>query len=831
MVYRFGDCDLDMDRLELRRAGRLVALEPQVFELLAYLVENRDRAVTRRELYERVWRGRIVTDAALNSRVKAARAAIGDDGKAQLAIRTLHRTGYRFVGEVAESPGGASLDLLEQLEGGGAEAAPQGAVRPGRRARRGLAPLSAALAGALLATTLYWALSRDSDIRWFTDEAVAEIEAYLDGADWESAYVLAKEAEARLPGNAALAELWPRIAWRVTLVTEPAGAMAFRQPYAAAPEGDWELLGTTPLTDIQFPWGLSRVRFTLPGHQPLVRALGGGHLNWRELQTGPPGMADTLLVGPDSTFKLDTEVTLPPDMVRVPGWTLGAGTSAVPLRDFFLGRYEVTNAEYKAFVDGGGYSRDDLWDPVIADGAVQTFERAMRLFVDRTGRPGPSTWQASDYPPGQADFPVSGVSWYEAAAFARFKGRELPTAHHWQEALANSMFLWLLPASNFDGEGPRPVTGSRAMSHIGAYDMTGNVREWTATAAGDEYVILGGSWDDPYYIAGVVDSSASPLDRSPGNGFRLAATHDEPSVAELVRAPLTSRTTASPGSRQEPVTEEVYAAYSRIFDYDRTPLNAQIESTSATHVWVRERIRFDAAYGAEQMLLHLYLPLGRSPPYQTVVYWPGWDTFGLADADEYFAKQLDFIVKSGRAVAFPIYRGTFDRQVGSARVRPDFDTAAYRDNAIDTVKDMRRAIDYLETRSEIAANELAYFGYSWGGVNGPSALAQEPRLRIGVIQIGLLPPMASIPEVDPINALPRVHVPVLMLSGEFDPMVPVANARRYFELLGTPAEHKRHIIAIGGHFIPREVVIRETLDWLDARLGTVAPAGDPRNSD
>lgn len=60
-----------------------------------------------------------------------------------------------------------------------------------------------------------------------------------------------------------------------------------------------------------------------------------------------------------------------------------------------------------------------------------------------------------------------------------------------------------------------------------------------------------------------------------------------------------------------------------------------------------------------------------SPPYQTVVYWPGWDTFGLADADEYFAKQLDFVVKSGRAVAFPIYKGIFDRQVGNARVRPD----------------------------------------------------------------------------------------------------------------------------------------------------------------
>jgi len=104
MLYRFDDCELDTERFELRRAGRPEPIEPQVFELLVYLVAHRDRAITRRELYERVWRGRIVTDAALNSRIKAARWAIGDDGKSQLKIKTLHRTGYRFVGYVAEVP-------------------------------------------------------------------------------------------------------------------------------------------------------------------------------------------------------------------------------------------------------------------------------------------------------------------------------------------------------------------------------------------------------------------------------------------------------------------------------------------------------------------------------------------------------------------------------------------------------------------------------------------------------------------------------------------------------------------------------------------------------
>jgi pimeloyl-ACP methyl ester carboxylesterase len=81
--------------------------------------------------------------------------------------------------------------------------------------------------------------------------------------------------------------------------------------------------------------------------------------------------------------------------------------------------------------------------------------------------------------------------------------------------------------------------------------------------------------------------------------------------------------------------------------------------------------------------------------------------------------------------------------------------------------------------------------------------------------------MAATPEVDPVNSLPRVRVPTLLFSGEFDPMVPRGNSERYFALLGTTSSQKRHVIAIGGHFIPRPLVIRETLEWLDRHLGPV----------
>lgn len=97
MLYRFGEFTLDIDGIELRRAGEPVDTEPQVIRLLAYLAENRDRVVSKDELIEAVWHGRIVSDATLNSRISSVRRAVGDTGKVQSVIRTFSKQGYRFV--------------------------------------------------------------------------------------------------------------------------------------------------------------------------------------------------------------------------------------------------------------------------------------------------------------------------------------------------------------------------------------------------------------------------------------------------------------------------------------------------------------------------------------------------------------------------------------------------------------------------------------------------------------------------------------------------------------------------------------------------------------
>src|SRR6516165_3942759 len=104
MVLAFGDHRLDIKRRELRRGTELIDLEPKVFDLLVFLVQNRGRVVSKDDLLQGVWGGRIVSESALTTRINAVRRALGDDGTAQRLIRTFTRKGVRFVGEVVEVP-------------------------------------------------------------------------------------------------------------------------------------------------------------------------------------------------------------------------------------------------------------------------------------------------------------------------------------------------------------------------------------------------------------------------------------------------------------------------------------------------------------------------------------------------------------------------------------------------------------------------------------------------------------------------------------------------------------------------------------------------------
>src|SRR3954453_5137726 len=121
MQYRFAEYEIDLSQQELRRLGEAVHIEPQVFDLIVHLVRNHDRIVSKDELIETIWNGRIISEAALSSRINGARRALGDNGTDQVFIRTLHKRGFRFVGDV---------QAVSALEADAARLVPDDSVAP-----------------------------------------------------------------------------------------------------------------------------------------------------------------------------------------------------------------------------------------------------------------------------------------------------------------------------------------------------------------------------------------------------------------------------------------------------------------------------------------------------------------------------------------------------------------------------------------------------------------------------------------------------------------------------------------------------------------------------
>jgi pimeloyl-ACP methyl ester carboxylesterase len=197
---------------------------------------------------------------------------------------------------------------------------------------------------------------------------------------------------------------------------------------------------------------------------------------------------------------------------------------------------------------------------------------------------------------------------------------------------------------------------------------------------------------------------------------------------------------------------------------------------------------------------------------------------------------LSYIVKNGRAVLYPVYKGTFERRDASLpRIDMGDSSHRYTEYLAQLVKDFRRSIDYLETREDIDPEKLAYYGMSWGATLGGVIPAVEDRVRANVLLSGGLRVWAAggrrtasfRPEADPLNYLPRISTPTLMINGRYDMLHPLEESiRPMFDLLGTPAEHKELLLFETDHIPPRNEFIKGTLAWLDRYLGPVYGPGE-----
>jgi eukaryotic-like serine/threonine-protein kinase len=656
-------------------------------------------------------------------------------------------------------------------------------------------------------------------VLWVREDALPKIRALMEAGppNYLAAYRLAEQAERTLPRDPTLQELLRRVSAQPTVLTDPSGASVWVKPYLER-EAPWQRVGETPIHDVRLPLTEMRWRVEKTGFATILRA-------------GSPGKYDFktgAFVPQRYSLKLDALASHPADMVRVDG--------SDDMPEFLIDRREVTNREFKVFVDAGGYRDQRYWKHEFSkDGRVISWADAMQGFVDRTGRPGPATWEAGDFPEGKADFPVGGVSWYEAAAFAEFAGKSLPTLEHWWAATGRPRgSADLIALSNFRGQGPLAAGSTDAITAFGAVDMAGNVREWCWNASAQGHTLRGGAWNDQTYMFGNI-TQALAFDRSETNGFRCVKYRDGWTPPEKLLAPYGSSAVRD-FAKEKPVSDEVFAVYRRRFDYDARDLEPRVEARDESRPdWIRERVSFTAAYDDERVIAQLYLPRTGRPPYQTVVYFPGSDAIRAGSSDEldgrlFFALFIRHLLKSGRAVLYPVYKGTHERSGGKAEYYSALHisgdpTQEYADYQVMIVRDVRRSLDYLASRADIDSRKLVYQGMSWGGFVAPMVLAVEPRFAAAIVAMGGLDPgVRPHPEVDPANYAPRVRLPILMLNGRYDLVAPLeSSARPMFDLLGTSPENKALRVYDSDHAVPRSELIRESLAWLDRYMGPVEP--------
>lgn len=655
------------------------------------------------------------------------------------------------------------------------------------------------------------------------------------------AYDLLVKAIHVIPDDSTFADLWPTVTRRLTVATVPPGATVEAQRFSALSSGEepvWTTLGTTPIRDLVVPREDHLLRLSLEGYRSAERLFAPS----RELV-----YRRTVNEHPDSgvvVHLIQTTAGGPPaGMVRIPGGNYELVSPDMPnafvatLDEFYIDRFEVTNKEFLEFVRAGGYANETHWTEF--SNPRDHAEMVARL-VDQTGQPGPRGWTDQMYPEGEVDYPVTGVTWYEAAAYAAFRGRGLPTLHQWEKAARDGAFNafddfvlpWgMVPSGGIGSNRVRSLTSKPGpvdehpfgQSIYGAYAMAGNVKEWLANRHGEGRAVAGGSWQDPLYLFSAVGGH-DPLYSASTLGFRTVWL--DPDRRRLSRDQgLVTLDTLGITPVYDPVDRSTFRTLLTHYRYDRRAANAEIVASAETEDWVREEIAFDGPEG-ERVLSYLYLPRRSPPPHRPVLFVPGGSVFFGVEvpvATEAIATPL---VHSGRAVFVVVMKGMTSREFGDDWKSPELQSVAYRDLAVLHATEMRMGLDYLETRNDLAMEDLAYFGWSRGAASRLMFAAVDDRFQVIVFGGGGIDERFRpvLPEADPVNFAPYIDTPTLLINGRQDEEHPwLTRALPLWNLLSQPKELV--LVEGAGHRPPSDNLIPAIEAFLDTIQARTRPSG------
>jgi eukaryotic-like serine/threonine-protein kinase len=818
--FALGDSCVRPAAREVEAAAGKATLEPRVMQVLVALARQPGSVVSRDELIARCWAGRVVGDDAIHRCIARLRRLADSHGG--FDIETVSKVGYRLMARAASPRPTAAIEQT-----------------PGRRWPLRLA-VSAAAALVVVAFAAWpW---RDAGIdRAAQERTVAEILVLEENDQYAEAFRLALPLvqAGRLEEDSALRAVWQEISLPMKPSVAEEGATVYFKGYSEA-DADWLEAGVTPLAaTVAAPRGTLRLKVTKPGFRTAYFAVANpGPLVVNDSDEERFLNANRGLVDPLPLSKLGR---IPDDMVAVPrtdfpvwvpGWTVRRqGEFRRDIPEFLIGRTEVTNRQFKEFIDAGGYDNPAYWENLtfVDNGQTLTSADARAKFVDSTHRPGPAEWVLSTYPAGQDSYPVGGISWYEAVAYARFRGATLPTIHHWARAafapfdprfnVAPAVAL----ASRFSAPGPAPADAELGLGPWGTLQMAGNVREWLWNSAGSNALAQGGAWSD-YAASNWGTFPVSPMDRSPTHGVRLMQPPVDAALLAELQEPI-HRIMDGDLRPISPASPEAFAAMRAQFDQGHaTPVDEAVSIIEETTLSVVEEVALTFA-DADVATFYIVRPRASTKPIQPIVYAPPANCCVSKRPNREALEQLqvaNFVVDGGRALIIPIWSGSYQRFVTVA-TDPLLRADQERESALAWHREMRIVLDYLETRADIDMHRAGFLGVSVGSFGQGIVLALEPRLKAAVlISSGIIRVETPHPLADMVNYAPRITVPVLMINGRMDHLFPYDTSQQaLLNLLGTDEAAKSHIVYDGGHYqYTRNSVARNVTDWFDRHLGS-----------